>query len=131
MSATLATLVTVELPDARDTLAPDGSEIRRLVRGTGTSLAHCRLPPGSVSRAVSHRTVEEVWYVLSGRGEVWRKQGDREEIAEVARGWSLNLPVGAHFQFRCTGHEALCLLIATTPPWPGDGEAVAQSGPWG
>jgi mannose-6-phosphate isomerase-like protein (cupin superfamily) len=74
--------------------------------------------------------VDELWYVISGTGEVWRKLGSREEVVEVGPGWSLSLPVGTHFQFRCTGEAALCLLIATTPPWPGDDEATPQSGHW-
>ncbi len=43
-------------------------------------MAHFELAPGAVSNAVEHRTVEEIWYVLSGCGEMWRKQGPREEI---------------------------------------------------
>jgi len=33
-------------------------------------MAHFHLPAGQVSRAVRHRTVEEIWFVLSGRGEM-------------------------------------------------------------
>ena len=34
----------------------------------GGSLAHFELPAGAVSHAVTHRTVEEIWYVVAGRG---------------------------------------------------------------
>ncbi|HEY3190098.1 MAG TPA: hypothetical protein VGJ70_21580, partial [Solirubrobacteraceae bacterium] len=61
------------LPAHHDTLAPDGSEIRVLVAVGGGSLCHCTLPPGQTSRAVRHRTVEEMWYCVGGRGEVWRR----------------------------------------------------------
>ena len=54
----------------RDVLAPDGSEIRLLPQTTGGSMVHCTLPPGAVSLAVTHRTVDELWYVLSGEGEL-------------------------------------------------------------
>ena len=80
MSAT-GSFATVRLPEERTAFAPDGSEIRELVRTDAASLAHCTLPPGAVSRAVRHRTVEELWYVLSGRGEIWRKSGDRQSCA--------------------------------------------------
>ena len=63
--------------------APDGSEIRELVAGGRASMVHCTLPPGGVSLAVRHRTVEELWFVTAGRGEVWRKLGDKEAIVAV------------------------------------------------
>ena len=48
--------------------APDGSEIRLLSQGFYSGLCHCTLRPGQHSGAVSHRTVEELWYFLSGHG---------------------------------------------------------------
>ena len=59
-----------------DAIAPDGSEIRLLIDGRHHappgSLVKVTLPADRVSRPVLHRTVEEVWYVLEGRGRVWR-----------------------------------------------------------
>ena len=72
-----------------DTLAPDGSEIRLLSATSRGSMVHCTLNPGEVSVAVAHRTVEEVWYVLEGTGQVWRRQGDEERVVEVSPGGSL------------------------------------------
>ena len=71
------TFTTIQLPIPHDVLAPDGSEIRVLAGTERCSMAHGLLPPGGVSRAIRHRTVEEVWYVLSGEAEVWRRIGDR------------------------------------------------------
>ena len=107
-----------------DLLAPDGSEIRLLHSLEGASLAHCRLPAGGVSIPVRHRTVEEVWYFLRGSGQVWRKQGEREAVLDVQPGQSLTIPLGTAFQFRNTGAGPLDFIIATTPPWPGEDEAV-------
>ncbi|HVZ08830.1 hypothetical protein [Rhodopila sp.] len=56
------------LPPDCDVLAPDGAEVRVLLARAGGSMAHFRLPAGQVSRAVRHRTVEEIWYILSGTG---------------------------------------------------------------
>ena len=111
-----------------DLLAPDGSEIRVLAQVRGGSMVHCTLPPGGVTRAVRHRTVEEVWYFLSGAGQVWRKLGDRDEVIEVGPGVALTIPLGAHFQFRTFGDEPLRLVITTMPPWPGANESVAVAG---
>ena len=103
----------------RDYLAPDGSEIRLLAQAKGGGLAHVLLPVGETSKAVEHKTVEELWYFISGKGKVWRKykNGD-EEICKVRAGTSLVIPTGASFQFRNTGEEALHIVIATIPPWP-------------
>jgi mannose-6-phosphate isomerase-like protein (cupin superfamily) len=121
---------TISLPQDLDTLAPDGSEIRLLANTARGSMVHCTLPPGQTSVAVRHRTVEELWFFLSGAGQVWRQLGDQEEIVEVCAGVSLNIPTGASFQFRNTGKEPLCFVIVTMPPWPGAGEAVPLPGFW-
>jgi mannose-6-phosphate isomerase-like protein (cupin superfamily) len=113
-----------------DATAPDGSEVRILCGLSRGGLAMFSLRPGTVSRAVAHRTVEELWYVVSGRGRIWRKLGDQEEIFEIGPGVSLSLPVGTHFQFRCDGPEPLTVLGATMPPWPGADEAYVVEGKW-
>jgi mannose-6-phosphate isomerase-like protein (cupin superfamily) len=111
-------------------LAPDGSEIRLLGGVDGASLVHCRLPPGQVTQAVRHRTVEEVWYCIGGVGEVWRQAGAHSEIVELKASVSVTIPLGVEFQFRSTGAVALELVIATAPPWPGADEAIAVDGIW-
>ena len=120
---------TKRLSEACNTLAPDGSEIRALVATQEASMAHCSLPPNETSQAVAHRTVQEVWYFLGGRGEVWRKFGDREEVVRVSSGTALSIPAGAHFQFRNTGDTPLEFVLTTIPPWPGPDEAFRVPGP--
>jgi mannose-6-phosphate isomerase-like protein (cupin superfamily) len=93
-------------------------------------MAHFELPPGQTSRAVMHRTVEEIWLVLSGRGEMWRKQGGREEIVPLEPGVCLTLPSGTHFQFRSANDQPVAVVGVTMPPWPGEGEAIVVAGPW-
>lgn len=124
------TMQTKYIPENYDALAPDGSEIRVLAATASGSMAHCSLAPGGTSVAVAHKTVEEVWYFIAGRGEVWRKLGDREEVVEVSLGASLSIPLGARFQFRNTGDTPLEFVLATIPPWPGDGEAFRVPGHW-
>jgi mannose-6-phosphate isomerase-like protein (cupin superfamily) len=113
-----------------DALAPDGSEIRLLAATGRASVVHCTLPPGGVSLAVAHRTVEEIWYVIGGRGEVWRWQGDVEAVTPVGPGTALTIPTGAHFQFRTTSDAPLQIVIATMPPWPGEEEAERVPDHW-
>ncbi len=118
------------LPAIPDHLAPDGSEIRELLPVTGASLAHCTLPPKQMSKAVKHRTVEEIWYVLAGQGQVWRKLGIDELVVDAVPGMALTIPRGTHFQFRNTGAEPFVFVIATAPQWPGADEAVAVPDYW-
>ena len=113
-----------------DVLAPDGSEIRELVRVDGASMVHCTLRPGHVSRAVRHRTVEEVWFCVSGSGELWRRSGDAEEVVQLSTDSAVTIPLGTDFQFRANGDRALELIITTMPPWPGADEAEPVAGHW-
>ena len=79
---------------------------------------------------VRHRTVEELWYFLTGRGEMWRMLGDQKDVILVDPGVCINIPVGTHFQFRSFGYEPLVALGVTMPPWPGEGEAFQVEGEW-
>jgi mannose-6-phosphate isomerase-like protein (cupin superfamily) len=121
---------TKQLPVARDAIAPDGSEVRVLLQLHGGGLAHFELPPDATSIAVCHRTVEEIWYVLSGRGEMWRRMDRHEEIVALEPGVCLTIPLGTHFQFRALGGEPLRVIGVTMPPWPGDDEAFEVPGKW-
>jgi len=122
---------TKRLPALRDAVAPDGSDVRVLLSLAGGSMAHFALAPGQTSKAVTHRTVEEIWFVLSGRGEMWRAQtGQPETIVPVESGVCLTIPLGTHFQFRSFGAEPLTAVGITMPPWPGEDEAVVVDGKW-
>lgn len=115
---------------APDVIAPDGSEVRVLAVSTRGSMAQFTLAPNAVSKAVAHRTVEEVWLVMSGHGRMWRKLGELEETVELKPGTSIAIPVGAHFQFRNDDATPLECVGTTMPPWPGLDEAYPVDGQW-
>ena len=121
---------TKSLPVTADAVAPDGSDVRLLLASAGASLAHFELPAGAVSVAVRHRAVEEIWYVLAGRGEMWRRRDGEEATVDLEAGVCLRIPLHAEFQFRSLGPGPLRAIGVTMPPWPGDGEAIRSSGPW-
>ena len=121
---------TKSLPQYPDAVAPDGSDVRVLLQGRGGGLAHFELAAGQTSVAVRHRSVEEIWYFLRGRGEMWRRSGDDEAVVAVSNGVCITIPTGTAFQFRAVGEEPLSALGATIPPWPGSGEAEIVAGPW-
>jgi mannose-6-phosphate isomerase-like protein (cupin superfamily) len=119
-----------QLPETPDVTAPDGSDVRILCGLKGGSMAHFSLDPGKVSKAVMHRTVEEIWYIIAGEGEMWRADSLHEMVIALRPGLSLTIPVGTSFQFRSTGPSALEAVAITMPPWPGEGEAVLVKGVW-
>lgn len=130
MGRAMTDFATRRLPAALDAVAPDQSDVRVLLQLRAGGMAHFELAAGKTSRAVAHRTVEEIWYFVSGHGEMWRKQGEREEVVTVERGVCLTIPLGTHFQFRSFGDEPLAAVGVTMPPWPGEGEAFEVRGKW-
>lgn len=118
------------LPPAPDARSPAGAEIRYLVDGPTGNMIHSTVPPGQVNRATVHATVSEFWYVLSGHGRIWRRDGGGEETTVLEPGVAIDIPVGTAFQYRCTGGEPLRFLCITMPRWPGAEEATLVDGPW-
>ncbi len=119
----------VRLTDIPVEIAPDGSGFRRLLVGQRAQIGHCELSPGQVTRAVEHPAVEELWYVVSGTGQLWRAAGRSQSVIDLEPRLAVTLPAGVSFQFRA-GDAGLALLIVTAPPWPGDDAARHVSGPW-
>ena len=115
---------------APDAVAPDGTAVRLLAALAGGSFAHFELPSGAVSRAVSHRTVEEIWWFVAGRGELWRRTEKQEEVVAVGPGVCATIPLGTRFQLRASAEAPLAFVAVTMPPWPGDGEAEVVAGKW-
>jgi len=135
-------LITRQLDDLETYVAPDGSIIREMPEFPAGGLSHCTVPEDMVSKAVKHRTIEEIWYCISGYGEFWRAFDYKEPVViDIKPGTSLNIPCGAMFQFGNNGKwdnkekkriskEPLVFIIATIPQWPGDQEAVPVKGYW-
>src|SRR4029450_9862682 len=93
------------LPESPDDRSPAGAEIRYLMEGATGNMIHSTVPPGQVNRATVHGTVSEFWHVLSGRGEIWRRDESGEEGTVLTPGVSVDIPVGSAFKDRCTGAE--------------------------
>jgi mannose-6-phosphate isomerase-like protein (cupin superfamily) len=88
------------------------------------------LAAGAVSKTVSHRTVEELWLILSGKGEFYLSSFDEGPVA-IEQGTSLTIPPQTKFQFRNVGNVPLKFVFTTIPAWPGPAEAVEhEHGIW-
>ena len=121
---------TMQLAEEPTIVAPDGSDVRVLLERAGGSMAHFELAAGHASTAVAHRSVEEIWFFLGGRGEMWRRLGGEESTVGVEAGTCISIPVGASFQFRATEEGPLSAVGVTMPPWPGMDEATPVAGRW-
>jgi mannose-6-phosphate isomerase-like protein (cupin superfamily) len=126
----MSSFATLQLPAEPTVTAPDGSDVRVLLQLDSGSMAHFALAPGKVSRAIVHRSVEEIWYVLEGAGEMWRKSGAQEQVVALRPGTCITIPVGTQFQFRAAPSSSLAAVGITMPPWPGADEAHFVEGPW-
>ena len=121
---------TKRLPIVPDAVAPDGTDVRVLLKLSGGSVAHFELQPGKTTIAVAHRSVEEIWYIVSGLGEMWRRQGGQEETVLLEKDVCVTIPLGTSFQVRSLGSVPLRAVAVTMPPWPGDDEAITVAGEW-
>ena len=110
--------------------APDGSSVRPLLALAGGGMACFDLAAGRTTRAVVHCTVEELWFVRAGGGELWRKQDGVEDITSLNPGVCVSIPLGSNFQFRSASGSALSIVGVTMPPWSGAHEAQVVTGPW-
>jgi mannose-6-phosphate isomerase-like protein (cupin superfamily) len=121
---------TMQLPGAGDVVAPDGSDVRVLLRLGRGGMAHFQLGAGRVSRAVAHHSVDEIWYVVRGEGQMWRRQDQRQETVSLLPGTCVTIPAGTHFQVRAGSNGPLAVVGVTMPPWPGADEAYEVPGAW-
>jgi len=122
--------LTASLNPEPDSTAPDGTAIRLLPRTEAGSMAHGTLPPGTVSRAIRHATVDEIWFVLAGAAEMWRMNEVAQSTVTIAANDSITIPVGTNFQFRTVGDEPFVFVMATMPPWSDASEAEFVTGRW-
>ena len=121
---------TKRLPEQPGVAAPDGSQVRVLLQLERGSMAHFELAAGHTSVAVAHRTIEEIRYFVGGRGEMWRRLGQQEDVVPVEAGVVITIPCGTHFQFRSKGPDPLAAIGVSMPPWPGEDEAYRVPGIW-
>ena len=121
---------TTTLPERPDAKSPAGAEIRFLMDGETGNMIHSTVPPHQVNRATVHATVSEFWYVLEGRGELWRDDGVESNVTALVPGTAIDIPVGTAFQYRNVSDVELTFICIAMPPWPGDAEATLIEGIW-
>ena len=118
---------TEDLPEAPNYTSPGGtSEIRLLPSFQSGELAHAKAPPECVAKPAILTGITEVFYVVGGSGELWRRQGESEETIELVVGRSPTIPPGVDFQYR-THSDPLELIVFSAPRW--EPEAWSEGAP--
>jgi len=91
----------------------DGSTIRELHHTELQSLAEATLEPGQATERHYHAESEELYYVLSGEGEM-KIDGER---GAVGPGDAILIPAGAWHQITASGGSRLVFLCCCAPPY--------------
>ena len=118
------------LPDLPDGKSPAGADVRLLLESDTGGVIHSTVPAGQTNRAVVHATVNEIWYILEGHGEIWRKDHEEERVTTLVPGVAIDIPVGTAFQYRNAGTDPLKFICVTMPRWRGDQESSYVEGIW-
>jgi len=110
----------------RDELKPfvtkDGSEIREFHRSENLSLAEALVPVGQRTRKHFHKTSEEIYFILEGRGMMEME----EERAEVAAGQAVVIPPTKTHCIENVGDVPLRFLCHCSPPYLHDDTILVE-----
>jgi mannose-6-phosphate isomerase-like protein (cupin superfamily) len=98
----------------RELLHPDKQEINLRY-----SLAHAILPVGETSQLHS-LTTSEVYYILSGRGEMHID----EEIREIESGDAVYIPPNAKQFLQNISNEPIVFICIVDPAWRKEDETI-------
>ena len=117
-----------KLTDCAEITAGDRTRLRELLHPDRDypfegkySLAHAIVPPGQAS--IRHRLkTDEVYYILSGRGEMHID----DESAVVVPGDAVEIPPGSVQWIRSTGEGDLEFLCIVDPAWRAEDEDVLE-----
>ncbi|MFQ5499725.1 MAG: cupin domain-containing protein [Candidatus Zixiibacteriota bacterium] len=115
-----------KLTDCTEIIAADGTRLRELLHpardypfGGRYSLAHAVLGPGESSRAHRLRS-DEVYYILSGEGEIHID----EDVSAVSAGDAIDIPSGSDQWIANVGDGELVFLCIVDPAWQASDEEV-------
>jgi len=115
----------VQRDDSRPFATKDGSIIRSILDRTNStvmhqSLAEATLPRGAATTPHRHPRAEEIYYILSGNGEIVIEG----RSAAVGPNTGILIPPGACHQIRNTGQVDLVFLCCCAPPYSHEDTAM-------
>ena len=103
----VTSFITKDTSLIREIMRPNNSQIER------QSLAEATVRPGAATMAHSHPNTEEIYYILSGYGEM----AVESERRNVGPGDAIGIPAGHRHQIRNVGDEDLVLLCCCAPAY--------------
>ena len=109
-------MIVTNLQQAKVINTRHGSEIRPLIDRTTSAITQCSLaeetlPPGCAVTPHRHRQIEEIYFVISGRGLM--TVGD--ETREVEAGDAIYIPRGQRHTLENTGTDPIKLVLVCGP----------------
>ncbi|MFE7837066.1 cupin domain-containing protein [Streptomyces sp. NPDC057474] len=101
---------------AAEYTTPDGSLVRPL--GVRPEAANAvRTYAESSFTGHVHRGVQEIWYVVSGSGELWRSLHGKDDRTDLEPGVCVTIPVGTSFQSRAESDGLQIVATRWTARW--------------
>jgi mannose-6-phosphate isomerase-like protein (cupin superfamily) len=122
------TLKTINIADCPQFITKDHSKIREIMAPRNSaierqSLAEAVVPVGSATEEHYHRNSEEIYYILSGIGEI-RVDG---EVASVMAGDAIALLPGSVHKIWNRGDSDLVFLCICVPPYEHDDTVITKN----
>ena len=108
--------ITKDTSEIREILSPSNSGVKR------QSLAEARLLPGRSTEEHYHIRTEEIYYILSGQGEMIID----EEKCEVKKYDGIAILPGARHKITNTGDEDLIFLCCCVPAYEHDDTVITE-----
>jgi len=107
--------------ESRPYITKDGSEIRELMHpdvhgNRNQSLAEAIIHPGCETELHLHHLSEELYYILSGSGQM--TLGER--VFSVAAGETICIEPGVRHKIKNTDNQDLIILCCCSPPYSHD-----------
>jgi mannose-6-phosphate isomerase-like protein (cupin superfamily) len=109
--------------------SPGGvSEIRILLQRPEGELTHARCPAHHISQPATVEDTVQMFFVIAGRGFLWRSLGDSEDVVELRVGRAVLIPEVARFQYK--SETNLVFMVATLPQWNPENWRAVVGGLW-
>jgi mannose-6-phosphate isomerase-like protein (cupin superfamily) len=119
------TMIITNRQRARVINTQHGSEIRPLIDRTTSEISQCSLaeetlPPGCAVTPHRHRQIEEIYYIVCGRGLMTVGSESRE----VGAGDAVYIPRGQRHTLKNTGDDPIKLILVCGPAFFYEDEIV-------